>query len=310
MMQHRGLLALCATLACSDAATPPGILTAGAAGSSAGSAGSSSAGDAGTGGSAPGDAGLPNGSSEPDFEVPAGAIRVRTWFSLGETELSGVFANAPPLRFHRESERIGQCRLMEPHEPSTCTPACASTAACIDASCRPYPTRFQRGPIEWVWPDGQQTVSPSDISGYHAVGEAHQPGEVVVQVDGFTLRAPSEHAMTPDADWMANLTARAAGADVTLRWTNPSLNARIRLHMTDCTGTHGGLAAAEIDCEGPDSGALVLPGAFLDRLDAGDWSHGECGSHTFERYHVDTVDGDDTFRLETIARADLFYRGR
>ena len=51
-------------------------------------------------------------------------ISVRTWLSLGETELSAIFADTPPVRFHREVERIGQCRLMEPYEPSTCTPAC------------------------------------------------------------------------------------------------------------------------------------------------------------------------------------------
>lgn len=300
-------LALCATLACSDSATTPGAVTAG----SAGAAGSSSSGDAGTGGKAPGDAGsLPNPPGEPDFEVPAGLISVRAWLSLGETELSAVFASAPPLRFHRESERIGQCRLMEPYAPSSCTPVCSSSEACIEASCRAYPTRINRGPIDWTWPDGHQTVSASDIDGYHAIGEAHQPGEVVVRVDGLTLRAPSDPALEPEADWAASLAARGAGADVSLRWTNPSPGARIRLHMTDCTGSHGGLAAAEIECDGADSGVLVLPGAFLDRLDAGDWSHGECGSHRLERYYVGSADGDDSVRLETIARSDFFYRPR
>jgi hypothetical protein len=296
-------LALGATLACTESASSPGTVTAGTAGT-VGAAGSANAGTGGDGGVL----GVP--SAEPDFEVPAGVIRVTTWFSLGETELTAVFADAPPLRFHREVERIGQCRLMEPHAPSTCTPACSGSDACIEAQCRPYPTRVDRGPIEWTWPDGQQTVSATDLDGYHGVGEAHEPGEVVVQVDGLTLRAPSDHATAPDTDWDAALAARAAGADVGLRWTNPIESARIRLHMTDCTGSHGGLAAAEIECEGPDTGVMLLPGAFLDRLAAGDWSHGECGVHRFERYYVATAASDDTFRLETIARADLFYRGR
>lgn len=308
MTQLHRTVALCATLACSESATSPGATTAGNAGT-AGAAGSSSTGDAGRGGSASGDAGsFPNPPSEPDFEVPPGVISVRTWLTLGETELSAVFADAPPLRFHRESERIGQCRLMEPYEPSSCTPTCTSSAACIEASCRAYPTRIDRGPIDWTWPDGQQTVSPSDIDGYHAIGEAHAPGEVVVEVDGLSLRATSDPDMTPAADWTAAIGARASGADVSLRWTNPSPDARIRLHMTDCTGSHGGLAEAEIECEGSDTGVLILPGAFLDRLDAGDWTHGECGSHRFERYEIGTAEGDDTFRLETVAPGNLFYR--
>ena len=290
MIRRQHLLSLCAALACSDPAATPGAAS------------------AGTGGTPPGTGIIPNGPTEPDFEVPAGVISVRTWLSLGETELSAAFADAPPLRFHRESERIGQCRLMEADAPSTCTPACSGSDACIEAQCRAYPNRIDRGPIEWSWPGGQQTVSPSDILGYHAVGEAHDPGEVVVRIDGLTLRAPSDHAMTPDGDWYEVVAARSSGTGVSLRWSNPSPNTRIRLHMTDCAGSHGGLAAVEIECEGPDVGVLVLPGAFLDRLDAGDWSRGECGSHTFERYSVGTADGDDTFRLETVARANLFYR--
>jgi hypothetical protein len=291
------LLALLGTSACSDSAASPRL----------GNAGTS--GNAGTGGNAAGDAGAvpPLPAGEPDFAVPASAIRVTTWFDYGETELAAFFADAPPLRFHRESERIGSCRLMT-YQPSSCTPACAGSDACIDQQCRPYPVRVDRGPLDWVWPDGHQTVSASETLGYHAIGEARVPGDVIVRVDGLSLSAPSNPSPAPDGDWTQRVASRAASADVTLRWTNPSSHARIRLHMTDCVGTHGGFAAAEIECESPDSGALVLPGVFLDRIDAGDWSHGECGSHRFERYHVATPDGDDSVRLETIARAPFFYR--
>lgn len=298
-------LTLGAAVACSDGGSSHDTASGGTAATS-GANGLPSAGATGvvTDGGIPG---VPN--SEPDFGVPAGVISVKTWLSLGETELTAVFADAPPLRFHRETGRTGQCRLMEPYAPSTCTPACTGSDACIDAECRTYPTRVDRGPIEWSWPGGHKTVSATDIDGYHGIGEAHEPGEVVVQVDGLTLRAPGDHEPAADADWDVAVTTRASGADVTLRWINPSPGARIRVHMTDCTGSHGGLAAAEIECEGPDTGAIVLPGAFLDRLAAGDWSHGECGSHRFERYYIDTPAGDDTFRLETIARANFFYRG-
>ena len=108
----------------------------------------------------------------------------------------------------------------------------------------------------------------------------------------------------PIRPWDEVIRDRGDG-DATLRWSNPVPGARIRLHMTDCVGSHGGIAAAEIECEGPDSGGLVLPGAYLDLFDAGDWTHGECGSHTFERYQP-AVAGD--LRLETVADGGLFYR--
>jgi hypothetical protein len=284
------LLVLFAAPACSETAPSSPVDTA---------AGGSAAGDADAGPTLPG--------GESDFTVPAGAIRVTTWLSLGETELTAFFGDAPALRFHRESERIGQCRLMT-YQPSSCTPRCTGSDACIDQECRPYPTRTDRGPIDWTWPGGRQTVPASETLGYHAIGQAQSAGEVVVSVDGLTLRAPSDRAPEPDADWSRAVATRAASGDVTLRWTNPTPAARIRLHMTDCVGSHGGFAPAEIECEGPDSGALLLPGPFLDRLDAGDWSHGECGSHIFERYYVATAEGDDSFRLETIAPANFFYR--
>jgi hypothetical protein len=314
-------LALFAACAGSESAPSSGSVDAGAGGTDSGGtdsggtdsggtdSGGTDSGGTGAGGTGAGDAGaiptLPD--AEPDFSVPAGAIRVTTWFPSGETELVASFANAPALRFHREAERIGQCRLMT-YEPSSCTPPCAGTDACIDEQCRAHPVRIDRGPIDWEWPGGRQTVSPSEILSYHAIGAASAPGDVIVRVDGLILSAPNGDALAPDGDWAAAVAARATASDVTVRWTNPSPGARIRLQMTDCTGSHGGFAAAEIECEGPDTGSLVLPGAFLDRLEAGSWSRGECGSHAFERYRVASPDGDASVRLETIARASFFYR--
>lgn len=80
---------------------------------------------------------------------------------------------------------------------------------------------------------------------------------------------------------------------------------RIRLHMTDCTGSHGCFAAAELECEGPDSGALSCPEpSSIDSTP----ERGECGAHTFERYRITSPVGDASLRLETIARADFSYR--
>jgi hypothetical protein len=235
-------------------------------------------------------------------------VRVTTWLSFGETELTATFAGAPELRFHHEAERSGQCRLMA-YEPSTCTPGCTGSDACINLQCQAYPTRIDRGPIDWQWPGGRQTVSAaSGTLSYHGVGAVSEAGDVIVRVDGITLSAPNHQEPVPDGDWTAALTARSAGSDVVLRWSNPSPGARIRVHMTDCAGSHGGFAAAELECESADTGELVLPGAFLDRIDAGDWSRGECGAHRFERYQVAAPEADDSFRLETIAKAGFFHR--
>jgi hypothetical protein len=241
---------------------------------------------------------------EPDFSDPNGRIEVQTWFDQGETQLQGAFADGPRVRWNTEAERVGNCRLMT-YAPSQCTPACAGEQACVDGECLSWPARRDLGDLRWVWPDGDQTVSPDGALAYFATGAASEPGDVSIEVGDLSLVAPTIDAPEPDGDWTRALEQRGDG-DATLRWKDPILHARVRLFMTDCIATHGGIAAAEIECEGPDSGELVIPGAFLDALDEGDWSQGECGSHDLQRYHSA---GDATERLETVAATSLSYRG-
>lgn len=243
---------------------------------------------------------------EPDFSQPNGRIVAKTWLQYGDTELSGAFADGPAPRQHVEAQRIGACRLVT-YTPSSCEPKCTGGAACVGGACLPWPTREDRGELSWQWADGQQTVKPDPTLGYYAAGKTGKVGDVTIVVGDMTLKAPSTAALEADGDWAKVLHGRAAGDDATLRWTNPMQHARVRIHMTDCVGSHGGLAPAEVECEGPDTGKIVIPGAFLDALEAGDWTHGECGSHTFERYHTATPEGDDTIRFETVAPSGLFY---
>ncbi len=242
---------------------------------------------------------------DPDFSDPHGLIQVQSWLDYGETQLMGAFADGPRLRFHEESERIGNCRLMT-YSASTCDPPCDGDASCVGGECVPWPVREDRGDLSWTWPDGEQMVSPDGALAYFATGATSSEGEVSIEVEGLALAASTVGVPMEDGSWVGAITSRGSG-DATLRWLDPILGARIRLHMTDCTGSHGGFAAAEIECEGPDSGELVLPGAFLDALEAGDWSHGECGSHTFERYHASAADDEPETRLETLAPGSLFY---
>lgn len=258
----------------------------------------------------PVDAGSANYSAglgdDPDFSLPDGRVTVETWFAYGETQLTGWFADGPDLRYHTEAAREGNCRLVT-YEASTCDPTCDDDEACVDGACVAWPTRQDRGDLLWVWPDGERTVSPDGTLAYFATGQASTAGDISVTFEDTTLVAPTVEALEADGDWAEAIEGRAGG-DATLSWTNPIQKARVRLHMTDCVGSHGGIAPAEIECEGPDTGTLVIPGTFLDALAAGDWSHGECGSHEFERYHAAAPPGDDSIRMESVADAGLFWR--
>jgi hypothetical protein len=90
--------------------------------------------------------------------------------------------------------------------------------------------------------------------------------------------------MTPSEDWTALMEARAPGEDVTLTWSDPLPGARFYLRMTTGIGTHGGISPVEVECEGPDTGSLTLPGPYLDDLFAQGWACGECGDNRVQRY--------------------------
>jgi hypothetical protein len=244
--------------------------------------------------------------ADPDFSSPDGRIKMTLWFAYEETYLSGQFTDGPSLQFRTESEQIGQCRLLS-YTASTCIPICADMDVCIEGECRSWPVRQDRGEIHWMWPDGEQDVAPDALLGYYASGAATEAGEAKISFEELSLSAPTIDSTEAVGDWASIIRARGAGNAV-LEWSNPVEHARVRLFMTDCTGSHGGIGAAELECEGPDTGEMVLPGSFLDALDAGDWTHGECGSHTLERYYAAAPDGDDTIRFETVAETGMFYR--
>jgi hypothetical protein len=244
--------------------------------------------------------------STPDFSVADSRVVVSVHVGFDYARLSGFFADAPPVRQHVAAETEGNCRMMR-YTPSSCTPACAGDETCVAGSCVAQPVRRGRGSLTWTWPDGTETVQPDGVLSYFAEGGATRHGTTSITVDGLELSLPTATQPMPASDWAADINSRSAGADVSLHWTNPVEGARVRLHMTDCTGSHGGLAAAELECDGADTGELVLPGAFLDIMADADWTHGECGSHIFERYHR-TEPTTESTRLETVGDAGFFWR--
>lgn len=244
--------------------------------------------------------------ADPDFSRPHSLFHVRTWAELGDAELTGVAAETPPLELRTEASREGQCRLMT-YTPSNCTPACEGDAICVDGTCQDWPTRRDLGPVEWTFPGDSRTVEPDALLSYRSQGVLSEHGEHHLEATDMDLRVATIVPLAPVGDWQQTILDRNGG-DAVLTWSNPNPDARIRVAMTDCTGTHGGIGESEIECEGPDTGELRLPAAFLDALDAGDWSHGECGGHVFHRYHADADPEATGLRFESRADAGLWYR--
>ena len=252
--------------------------------------------------------------AEPDFSAPASLLTTTLYYGWDEVSLAGAFAEAPPLTLRTETAREGSCRLLG-SALDRCSPGCEFGQYCIGGTCQDHPDRIDRGALTWTFPGGEQSVDVvDDLLYYNASGTLTTPwdAEHTVRITGtdldLDLAAPAVPPPAAEGDWARELGRRDRGEDVTLTWSDPIQPARVRLFMTDCAGSHGGIGEAELECEGPDTGSLTLPGAFLDALDDADWSHGECGSHALVRYHSSAPEGDDSVRHEVTSKADFFYR--
>lgn len=249
--------------------------------------------------------------AEPSFDPPDGEIVVHAggyWASL-----YGWVAEGPPPAFHHETDRSGACRLLR-YEASTCAPACALPDVCVDGACVSFPARRDGGLLS-VTTDAftvDDLAQDDTLAWYTSLPGPFEGGIEVAATGGaaaFSLASCAVVAPAPIGDWSAALAARAPGEDVTLAWSPVDPSARVWMRMTTGLGTHGGVAHAEVECEGPDVGSLTLPGAFLDELYREGWSCGECGNNQLFRYRAGqaSVDGLDV-RLTVRSPADFWFR--
>ena len=256
---------------------------------------------------APGDAQPRFGQTPDRFELRNGeAWRV----------FSGrVYDGAPPDPF-TEAVREGHCRMLTSAQ-SFCDPACEwGTEVCIVDTCHTYPGVRSAGALTLTGVTGTPvTVQPQDPAYYTWDStEAFTVENVQLAAAGdvvaaFELEACAPPQLTPVGDWSALLEAREPGADVTLTWSDPAAGARVYLRMTTGIGTHGGVSPVEVECEGPDTGTLTLPGAFLDALFADGWSCGECGDNTLKRYFADEVEvSGTTIQLRVSTETTFWFR--
>jgi hypothetical protein len=254
----------------------------------------------------------PGWGPEPVFDKPPGRFTLHVipnyrW-------MTGFITDGPRLEFHEESERQGPCRLLT-YTPSNCVPGCTAPAVCIDGACITEPPGVSAGTVTLTGVgDDPIELGQDPLHNYYWETMGELPvtmpslSATGAEVGAFELETCPTTAPTPIDDWSALLEARAPGEPVTLTWSDPIDGARVYLRMTTGIGTHGGISPVEIECEGPDVGALELPGAYLDALYAEGWSCGECGGNDLVRYHADETDaGGTTVQLRTEAATGFWF---
>lgn len=251
----------------------------------------------------------------PVFEHPASQVHVRL-ADWGLTVVGRLYAQGTAFDFHTESARQGHCRLLT-YVPAQCTPACDFQEACIDGVCTARAPLASAGLLQLTGvPGAPVEISPTTYGEYWFQSESITPatvtGDIGVTAPGdvvgaFDLTVRPVTPVRPTTDWPTVMGARAAGADVTLAWTNPVVGARMVMRMTTGIGTHGGVSPVEVECDAPDTGSLTIPGAYLDALYAGGWSCGECGGNDLNRYYASNSDSDPTVQLRAMATMTFFY---
>jgi len=282
---------------------------AGGGGSHAGGGGSGAGSDGGQGGAGLSDCTSHTASAGPDFEPTEGLFTMRRETGASEFVIfSGSVHSPPSAGFQTEEAREGQCRLLT-FAASICAPECDLGAFCIDGECVTPTAALDAGTITLT--DVMSEPVIADDGGIHVYnwssenagpyGDAATLSASGGVTGDFELSVCLPEAMAPTSDWSQLMEARGAGEDVTLAWDNPLPGARVYIRMTTGVGTHGGISPAEIECEGPDTGSLTLPGAYLDELFADGWGCGECGNNDLKRYFSDDAEitqGTARFRGE------------
>jgi hypothetical protein len=234
------------------------------------------------------------------------------------TVVDGVVLDGQRREIHTEAARRGNCRLLTYDSPSFCDPACENPKLCVDGVCERFPEPISAGTLSVaLGPHNVVKVPPDDL-GHYYWGTEDFGYDVVKSVTlsasggvapAFELAACLSPAPTPTTDWYHLMQRRAAGEDVELAWSNPLATARVYLRMTTCIGTHGGISPVEVECEGPDVGKLILPGAYLDALYEDGWGLGECGGNDVLRYHASqSGSGDEAVQLRAESIASFWFQ--
>ncbi len=263
-----------------------------------------------------------NDSCESAFQGTTSSVfgqtssRFTVWATTNSVIFRGEVFDGQKVDFHTESERQGLCRLLR-YTPSFCTPSCENGEVCIDSSCVAHPTIRPVGNVLLSGiGDTNLTIEPNEADVYYRYIEDVETSTlstVGVSAPGnegpeFTLTACAVDRPAPTSDWAQLLSDRADGEDVTLRWSDSVEFARIYLRMTTGIGTHGGISPTEIECEGPDTGSLTLPGRYLDALYSAGWSCGECGGNDLFRYHsAEEMTSTNTVQLRVQSSANFWH---
>ena len=256
------------------------LLVIAAGGCAAGETGGPDLGDPGDGGGAepdlasadPGDGGGGDpgdgGGGEPLFPTAAGTVLVvetrAPWGAAGEVTAS--FFAGEEVRFQREAQRAGACRLLL-FQPAPCDEPCSGV--CVDVNvCEPFPSRISAGRLALSGLKTALVLDPMFANFYFAdpppPADLFDPGAAVsVTTSGGDFGAARVEAVgvAPlEVTSLQNDEIRIDdGSDFTFRWKpGADPKARVRLTLNANNRGHGAPFMGIIECDSDDSGSVTI----------------------------------------------------
>ena len=208
--------------------------------------------------------------------------------------------------WHAETMRSGDCRLLE-FEPAFCDPPCLSGLCAPGGVCQPYPTFESAGNITVTGLKTSVTLTPS-ACGFCGGGEQYYttttyPADLFD--DDASVTASAAGAAFPAfsvtaggvpplaASYPEDKITLVDGQDFTLAWTSAGSDARVRVTINANNQGHGNPYLAIIECDGDDTGSLVIPSAIIDAFpDTMAWAFcagSDCPPSSIMRYRRGTT---------------------
>ncbi|MFH1834413.1 MAG: hypothetical protein ABH877_05255 [bacterium] len=235
---------------------------------------------------------------------PAALIEVSQSYDIFHsgvsTRIGGQVQDGPYPVFHETFLQEGSCRYVKVAY-GDCDPPCGAGEVCVAGdTCAPYPTGLSGGTLTIQGLGDDIAIEPEDWSPGTYFGPAGLPANLFDETDivGATLQGDGFPAVSLvargvaliDADLVQTGFTVVDGEDAEITWTaGPDPDACVRVVLNGFNQAHGAPLADIIECEGPDTGSLIIPQALVEAFPPGttpevsnnyDWPHSELTRYT------------------------------
>ena len=251
----------------------------------------------------------PCGFADPSAALVDVSISYDIYHSGAFARIEGLVQDGAYPTFHEVVMEEGGCRYLKVALGS-CAPACPNGEACVAGDeCVPYPNAVSGGTLTINGLGAPVEITAEDWNAGMYVGPAGLPVDLFDSSDSVGAKLaggdfPAVSLGAKGVDPVDPALVEAGfemidGQGAQLTWTpGADPDACVRVVLNGFNATHGAPLSDIIECEGPDTGSLIVPQALVEEFPHGttpevtegyDWPHSELTRYT--RSSVDEPQG-------------------